>query len=242
MAKAKVEQQKKEDKKFSLSKTKNWYNDRYQSVLVQRNVLFFITILALGGLILSVFAVAALNNRKTFEPFVIEVEEKTGAVSQINASSLEKYKADEILMRYFVIKYIQAREGYAQGDFRRYLNLVRLMSNRSVYGAFSQAIAPSNENSPYNLGANAIRNIAIKSLSVIPRAKNMIQVRIKQTQVKAQTASIEWEKHYIITLTYEYLNVDFTQGERLTNPLGFTVTSYRIDRDSGEKDDDKYAR
>jgi len=243
MAKAKVDKNKKaEGKKFSLSETKNWYNDRYQSVLVQRNVLFFITILALGGLILSAFAVAALNNRKTFEPFVIEIEEKTGAVSQINASSLQKYKADEILMRYFVIKYVRAHENYAASDFRRYFNLMRLMSNANVYRDFVKEVGTGNEDSPYHLGTNAIRTIDIKSISIIPSKENMVQIRVRKRQIKTQNGAVEWEKHFIITLTYKYLDVDFTENERLTNPLGFTVTSYRIDRDSGEKDDDKYAK
>jgi len=243
MAKAKAEKNKKEEsKKFSLSETKNWYNDRYQSVLVQRNVLFFITILALGGLILSAFAVAALNNRKTFEPFVIEIEEKTGAVSQINASSLEEYKADEVLMRYFVIKYIRAHENYSASDFGRYVQLIRLMSNAPVYRSFIKEVGTGNEDSPYHLGTNAIRTIDIKSISNIDKRANMIQVRIRKRQIKTQNSAIEWEKHYIITLTYQYINVDFTQNQRLTNPLGFTVTNYSIDRDSGEGDDDKYAK
>lgn len=227
---------------MDLSKTKNWYNDRYQAVVVQRNVLFFVTILALGGLILSVFAVAALNNRKTFEPFVIEVEDKTGIVTQVSTSSLAEYQADEILLRYFLVQYIQARESYAEADFSRYFDLVRLMSSRGVYAGYLPQVSASNEDSPYHLGKNATWDVAIKSISVLNPVEKQLQIRIKQTQFPAGSDRPDWEKHYIITLKYDYLDVDFSEAERLKNPLGFTILSYRKDRDSGEEDDAKYAK
>ncbi len=227
---------------MDLSKTKNWYNDRYQAVVVQRNVLFFVTILALSGLILSVFAVAALNNRKTFEPFVIEVEDKTGIVTQVSASSLERYKADEVMMRYFIVQYVQARESYAEADFNRYLELVRLMSDKDVYTNYIPLVSSTNEESPYHLGKNAVRDVAIKSISVLDPASGRVQVRIRQSQTPLGSRRPDWVKHYIITLTYEYKNMDFAEAERLQNPLGFTITSYRSDRDSGEIEDEKYSK
>ena len=97
-------------KEESIEVKKNWYADRYQTVIVQRNFLALITITALAGIIFSVLSVVKISTSKTIEPFVIEIEDKTGITNVIRPLQQEKYAYDETIRRYFLTIYITARE------------------------------------------------------------------------------------------------------------------------------------
>ncbi|MCE2991800.1 MAG: type IV secretion system protein, partial [Candidatus Jidaibacter sp.] len=61
--------------------------------------------------------------------------------------------------------------------------------------------------------------------SLIMQNSNTAQVRIRLNVDGAQRGSMD----KIILLTFEYNNLELPDDKRLINPLGFTVTSYRID-------------
>ena len=56
----------------------NWYEDKYQSVLVWRNWLFLITILSLIGITAVCGALYFTLPLKSVSPFIIQVDEKSG--------------------------------------------------------------------------------------------------------------------------------------------------------------------
>ena len=65
----------KKDKKSKL-KIKSWYSNRYQIVVVQRNILLLFTIVSMLSVAVSVIFVKNIMSSKSLEPYVIEVEKK----------------------------------------------------------------------------------------------------------------------------------------------------------------------
>ncbi len=222
--------QKTMEKIHTLSSSRNWYLDRHERLTVQRNVLFllFLIIMILQGL--SVYMVAELNKRKVFEPFVIEVEDKTGIVTQVTTKNYERYTSDEVVIRYFVAKYIKARESYHPITFsHNYNQVVRLMSSPNVYSAFRRFISGENPESPMRLGRGIVRNVKIKSLTFLNRDQKKMQVRIvlhDAAEGIAFTSNQGQKTHYIITLQYDFLRLEMSQNQRYINPLGFQVVGY----------------
>jgi hypothetical protein len=73
-------------------------------------------------------------------------------------------------------------------------------------------------------------NIKILSISFIGETA---QVRYEKTMIPltADKQVIELQR-YVATITYEYRDEALSDEARLINPLGFTVTSWRTDKET----------
>ncbi|MDB2414543.1 type IV secretion system protein [Rickettsiales bacterium] len=222
---------KKEKEADTPSQQKNWYADRYQSAVIQRNFLMLFVFIAVIGIIISVFTVVHVSSSKTIEPFVIEVEEKTGITNVIRPLLKEQFAYDEALRRYFIMKYLNARETYDYYSFNyNYFTVVRLLSTSSVYNSFRSQVYVDNPNSPVRLGKGGSRDIKIKSMTYLKTAAGergftiQIRVRIDENSNKEGKRTL----HKIITMTFDYFDLKLTTEERNVNPLGFQVMDYRV--------------
>jgi type IV secretion system protein VirB8 len=218
----------KKTKDESVEVKKNWYADRYQTIVVQRNFLALITIASLAGIIFSILSVVQITNSKTIEPFVIEIESKTGITNVIRPLQIEKFAYDETLRRYFLTKYITNRETYNYGSFEyNYFTVVRLLSNYSVYNDFRRLVYASNSNSPVRLGQKTQRHIKLKSISFLRTIKGQIgytaQIRFKSDDSGSNI------QHKVATINFDFADLALTDEERAINPLGFQVIGYRVD-------------
>lgn len=222
---------KSKDPEGPLAETRNWYSDRYEVVVVQRNLLLLVTVLALLGVGGAVFAVAELTGSKTFEPYVIEVEERTGITTLVNQSAVDRYTQNESVKRYFIWRYVLARETYDLTDYQyNYSQVVRLLSSEGVYREFYNFINTSNPESPVNLGREAERRVKLKSISFLDANKTQVQIRVIIEIQK--DGNVRSASHRIITMNFGFYPLALSTEERLINPLGFQVTGYRIDEDS----------
>src|SRR5687768_13777752 len=106
------------------SGSKNWYRDRYQYVLVQRKILVFITALSLLASLVTVVVIAQLTPLKTVEPFVIQVDQKTGITQTVNQATVKEITANESVNNFFIVQYIRARENYLAADLARNYTIV----------------------------------------------------------------------------------------------------------------------
>jgi type IV secretion system protein VirB8 len=211
-----------------LAETRNWYSDRYEFVVIQRNLLFFVTIAALLGVAGAVYAVAELTASKTVEPYIIEVEDRTGITTLISQNSVENFTQQDAVIRYFVWKYIQARENYNVADYEyNYGQVVRLMSKGDVYRTFYLQISGTGEDSPSTLGRNLQKKVTAKSTSFLSPKK--VQVRVMIETIGGQIPVVV---HRIITLDFDFVPLELSMPDRLVNPLGFQVSGYSIAEDT----------
>lgn len=211
-----------------LAETRNWYSDRYEFVVIQRNLLFFVTIAALLGVAGAVYAVAELTASKTVEPYIIEVEDRTGITTLISQNTVENFTQKDAVIRYFIWKYIQARENYNVADYEyNYGQVVRLMSAGDVYRAFYSQISGTGADSPSTLGRNSQKKVTAKSTSFLGPKKVQVRVMIETTG-----GQIPVVVHRIITLDFDFVPLELSMPDRLVNPLGFQVSAYSIAEDA----------
>jgi len=215
-----------------LTNSKNWYKDRYQYVLVQRKILVLITSLSLIASLVTVAVIARLTPLKTVEPFVIQVDQKTGITQTVNQMTVKEITANEAVNNFFIVQYIRARENYINTDLNRNYNMVRLMSESSkVYGEFVRAANPNNPRSnAARLGIAGTRTVKFKSITYL--SPQQVQARVL---VEEKSENNLAQQNLIILLTFEYVNMALTLEERYINPLGFRVIDYRIDEDTLQK-------
>jgi type IV secretion system protein VirB8 len=200
-------------------KLKSWYSNRYQIVLVQRNILLVFTVISAISLSVAVVFVKTMISSKSLEPYVIEVDAKTGAATVVQQLSSENFTGNQMMQRYFVNKFIQAASGYDPKNYRQTADEVRVLSTPPIYNDYKNRI------NPWQLGAKTQINIRIKSLMF--KDSSNVQVRTSKQVIREEGGS-ETKDEVINVSFYFAPEVNLTMEERMINPLGFQVTRYEV--------------
>lgn len=228
----KSEQSKKSEKtgkdpaKPGGKKAQTWYEDTFESVITQRNLMFLFMVVCVVTIALSVLLIRYVKNTQTIEPFVIEIERHSGIPTVVTPVDTRVYSSDEAVKRYFIMKYIRAREEYFPSTFQdNFFNVVRVLSASGVYFSdYRPKFSISNPNSPYNIyGENTTRRVVLKSL--IFQSPNTAQVRIGFEV----NGIVNLRQSKIVLIDFNFSNIEMNEDERFINPLGFQVTFYRIE-------------
>ncbi len=224
----------------SADEAQHWYEDKYQHVLTQRNMLALLALVALAVALVAVFTVARLAPLKSVEPYLLQVEERSGIVQAVDPAVAGQYVASEAIDKYFVATYLRARESYNPAVRLSNDNIVRLMSSQGIFYQYRKTISPTDKNSiTARLGMQGMRNINIVSMNYIvspnPNAKpgvrqpRIIQVRLITTDIMPNAADVN--TRWVATITFDYTDLKINEAEKFLNPLGFQVISYQITRE-----------
>jgi type IV secretion system protein VirB8 len=211
---AETEQQ---NKKTKL-RIKSWYSNRYQIVVVQRNILLLFTLVSMFSVAIAVIFVKNIMSSKSLEPYVIEVEEKTGIATVVDQLTAQNFTGDQMVRKYFINEFVHAASGYDPKTYKLDLEKVRLLSTPSVYSEYRGRI------NARDLGPTS--NISVRIKSVQFTDNNTAQVRIfKQISTEDKTQN----KDEVITMGFYFSpEMELTMEERLINPLGFQVNKYLV--------------
>ncbi len=213
----------------AVSTIKNWYSEKYEAAVIQRNWMMAILVLALIALTISSIALRYIGSTKVIEPFVIEIEKNTGVPTVVDPLTVKAYSADDAILRYFINKYVRAREEYYPSTYTYNYNVVvRVLSKEDVYyGDYRPKYSTSNIASPAStLSSNGYRTLTLKSI-IFPTPKTA-QVRFSLKSVVGNGASVSTVDK-IALVQFDFRNLKMNDEERLINPLGFMVTLYRSD-------------
>lgn len=206
-------------KKTSQSKIKSWYGNRYQIVVVQRNILLLFTLISMFSVAVAVLFVKNIMASKSLEPYVIEVEQKTGIATVVDQLTTQNFTGDQIMRRYFINQFVQAASGYDPKTYKLDVEKVRLFSVPGVYSNFRNRI------NARVLGVNTKIDVRIKSVQFTNN--NTAQIRILR-QISSQDSAAQ-TKNEVVTMNFYFSpNNTLSMEERLINPLGFQVSKYLI--------------
>lgn len=214
------------DLRTYFAEARSWNADRIRSAERSRRLAWIVAGFASLMAMTALGAVAALSPLKTVEPFVVRVDRATGAVDVMTALKSEEPLAyDEAVTKHFLAQYVRARETWlapaAEANFRQ----VSIMSTPAEQQRWADAFRPANPQSPQVLyGTAGEAQIAIRAISFV--ADGVSNIRFHRTIRQAQQIT---ESDWIATVAFTYTKAPMAEGDRLRNPLGFQVTSYRAD-------------
>lgn len=210
-----------------------WYQDRYASALVSKNRFF---LLAVVGILLSAveaLALVFLTPLKRVEPYVIQVDNKSGlttVLKPLKDETAPNLTQDEAITKSFIVKYVIARETYDPQDLNRNYDLVRLMSSSEEAKQFSDFVSNLNPESPVQrYKTTTTRTVKISSVSFLDQSKKTAQIRLMTREI--QKDQQDRDQYWVAILTYRYVNSPMDEADRFNNPLGFQVQSYRLDQE-----------
>lgn len=216
-----------QDLKRYFAEARRWDQDRLADALRSRRLAWAAAGTAGGLAIAATVALALLTPLKTSEPFVIRVDEATGAVDVVRGLSAETgpVRYEEAISKYFLGQYVRGREGYLDPAAEDAFRLVSLLSAPAEQRRWAELYRGSNPQSPQNLyGRDGEAVVSIRAIGFINN--NVANVRFRRTVRQAQR---EVESDWIATIAFAYTRAPMTEADRLRNPLGFQVTSYRVD-------------
>jgi len=174
--------------------------------------------------VLSVGAVFMLTPLKRVETSFIIVDKNTGYMEQITQVGAGTITQNEALAEANIAGFIKSHEIWDPTDFQERVNYIRLTSSDDVYRLFLDTINTRAE----TLVLDDDRRVYIKTLSHNPERKTAF-VRISTDTIVNGRST---EEHWAVTLEYEYTSTPRDRDTAHINPLGFTVTSYRVDQES----------
>jgi type IV secretion system protein VirB8 len=213
----------------------NWYADKYQSIVVWRNWLFLITLLCLGAVIFMAIASRELIPMKSVEPFVVQIDDRSGATEIVQGQSLKEYSANEALIRYFAIQYINSREAYNYHTFVEDRDKVLLMSERDVSRIYRDEISADNPKNPVNVyGATTEKRLYTKNFTFLYKNTSLGESQVQAVMIVQEVSTSKNPSQYVLTVTLTCVfDPQFVQSDedRVINPLGFKVVAYRADKD-----------
>ena len=193
---------------------------------------------------------------KEKEPYLIMADAYTGTSTVARLTTDTNYQAvtaNEAINKSNVAHFILARESYDRsligtGSW----NTVHVMATNNVSAEYRDVHSSKRTDSPAKLYGNA-KAIRVKILSislnrnsnkaVVIDAKGVAvkgpptsaSVRIQRNLFTKSTGETELLDSKIITLEFSYNpNLKMEDDDRVLNPLGFQVTSYRADNDFSE--------
>ncbi|MBW0149781.1 MAG: virB8 family protein [Phenylobacterium sp.] len=215
-----------DDLKSYFEEARRWDQDRVQAANRSKKLAWTIAAVASGLAVVSIAAVVALAPLKTVEPFVIRVNQTTGAVDVMTGlKGSHDVTYNEAVSKYFLGQYVRAREGYLPPAAEENFKFVSIMSTPDEQQRWADAYRSTNPTSPQaTLGPDGVATVAIRNITFInPKVAN---VRFTRTVRKAQEVQAS---DWIATLTFTYTQAPMLESDRLRNPLGFQVQNYRAD-------------
>jgi len=227
----------KKEKEVAKKDKKNWYNDRYQFVVVQRNFFAIVTVLSLACSIAATFSISQLAPLKSVEPFVIQVDQKTGITQVVDPLKSSEITGNESINQYFIVQYCRARESFLGSQERNNYNynVVRVLSEPEIFSSYYRDVAVSNTDSPIaRLGANGLREVKIGSIKLLDRKtlptgeEVMRYLVVAQITEKGLSSSVKTMQK-IISIEFKYAELELTTEDRYLNPIGFRVLGYHVD-------------
>src|SRR5699024_24035 len=206
-----------------------WESERLVQLRKTAKTAWIIASISIIVAVLYIVAIVVLTPLKKSEPFVVRVDNATGIVDVVEGLQATPNTYDKAVTRYFVARYIRAREGYSRELAPLFYERVGLMSSTDVGREYAKAFAPDNPNSPLRvLGSKGKANVKIISISFI--SDDQVSVRfVKETKHSNRPARKE---NLIATMKFHYSNAPMKNSQRLENPLGFQVDDYRLARES----------
>ena len=216
-----------------LMQAADWYKDRYGSLLWQRN---WAIIFAIGSgicLFAAVMGISALLPLKTVEPYVVMVDQGADVrvISTVNSSDEEwvELTGDEAIVQSLLVQYVIARETYSKVDLRRLFEHVRVHSERRVFDEYDIRWR-DRKNGPFALYGDDTVSVEVLSVNLLNSETARVGFRTTwEKEVGQETGA------YAAIVQFKFVRSAVVLDERWANPLGFLVTSYRVDQEKLEQ-------
>ena len=217
---------------MGYEKAISYESSRQLELEKSRKTAWIIAAVAIGLASLSTVAIFLMLPLKTVVPYVIKENTLTGETRIVTMIDKKTLKTDEATDKFFASDYVKKREQYYYDVLAKDYYQTLLYSAPQVQKEY-QTIYEGEKGRDKLLSNNY--KVEVKILGVVlseSAGTNVATVRAKMTTKDSRTNTAGDTTYFTSTVAYEYQpNKEMSEEDRLLNPLGFTVLTYRKDRE-----------
>ncbi len=223
---------KKEDK-FDKNRALDFEASKKDLITKSNTRAWTVAIISVIITLLLALAIFFMLPLKTVELRVIKVD-KNGFIDVVDELKEKYISTSEATDKGNIAQYVKFREQYYYDTLANDYTAVQIMSNDIVTQDYLKIYDGKNGR------AEQLQDrfsVSVKILSIVLTNSNGTKVATVRAEVtkKDKSTNSEIEKSVkVLTLSYEYLPLKQEEKSLYINPLGFTVTSYRKDREVRE--------
>lgn len=176
---------------------------------------------------LAVIAVCMMVPLKQTVPYYIYVDKETGATQAVVLNDPQTISSTEAMSRYWLSRYIQARERYVYRLQQEDVNFVLATSSDSIGREYAvQYEEPHNKAT--RLKESLEERIVILSVQLTPGATGRGTVRFQKIVWKQGQREPDSTTTYVADVAFDWRSTNgWGTNDLLLNPMGFSVTGYR---------------
>lgn len=217
-------------KKFSVSKHKqtldadSWYIDVYDATVVERNRYFILMLASFALSILLVILLITLLPLKEKVPYIFEYNKAEHVIAELKPLDRKNFNKDIVLRNYFFQQYIHAWMSFNLESIDYQQQLIRAMSDASVFHQFKNLMNAKNKESPLNNFSDRInRRVTVSQISY--PYSDMAEIRFSTINQKRADGTQGERSYWIASVHYQYADQGLNIGDREQfNPIGLFVT------------------
>jgi type IV secretion system protein VirB8 len=218
------------EKSDYFERAQSWAVNAQVSAARSRRTAWTVAGVAGGIAMLEAVALAMLLPLKTVQPITLLVDRQTGFVQALDPVQPRRVGADEALTDAFLAQYVSAREGFdratVSADYRR----VALWSAGPARATYLADMPATNPSSPFQrYPGGTVVSVRVKSVSKLNDGTALVRF---DTVRQDLTGSVSGGQPWVSVIRYRYVDAPMQLEDRLVNPLGFQVLSYRRDAEA----------
>jgi type IV secretion system protein VirB8 len=203
----------------------SWAHDRENALRSSRRTAWWVAGAASVIAVCEALALVFLTPLKTVEPYTLLVDRQTGFVQPLKPLEPQAISRERALTQSFLVQYVIAREGFDINSMQRDYQKVALWSDGTARNSYLSEVQVSNPDSPLaRLPRSSLIDVQVKS--VTPMGDDSAMVRF-DTQRRDAGGHAAPAQPWVAIVRYGYSGEPMSVADRMINPLGFKVASYR---------------
>lgn len=208
----------------------SWGRSVTQELERSRRTAWIIACISAAVALLLAVALVILLPLKQVEPYTLLVDRQTGHVEALAPLDQQMIAPDAALVRSFLVQYVIARESFGADRFDQDYRKTTLWSTGTARQAYINRMQANNPASPLAfMRPGEVIAVEVRSVSPLDARRALVRFTTARNQ---RGAPVQEPQHWVAVIGYTFSNAEMSEADRLLNPLGFQVTSYRRDAET----------
>lgn len=170
-------------------------------------------------------AIAIMLPLKETVPYTIVVDRQTGYMETARGLQSGALKDDSAVLQSLLAQYVLQRETFDPADFEDRYRRVALWSTGQARTDYIAGYQPGPASVLADKRNGTVITARVKNIELMAPGQARVRYDLTRRDPGLAPAMTEWQA----VLRYQFTGAPLKMSDRLINPLGFQVTSYRAD-------------
>lgn len=216
-----------------MEQGRSWEADREAQRLRSEQRAWWVAGAACGTTLLSLVAFVFILPLKTTVPYVIYVDKASGNQEIVNAINDRDVGYRELNEKHWASKYVTSHESYLYTLLQHDYDTVLALSSDEVGRSYAR-LFEGDQAKDKKFGPHTEERIKIISVVLPPDSSGKAVIRFEKLTRRLNADQAGTAQTFVATMGYEFKpSMRGKEKDLLQNPLGFKVTSYRVDAELG---------